>query len=342
MANLVFSTFGFIMNLIKRKGEIMKIKKIILIIIIVIFGNSLLWFSPTIISGTIELMKTTNKTISIGVVNWLMFYATLSGGVCTLLAIVLSYWLNNKQLKEQHKESIRTTLHLDEMNNISEVNKSLSDLIQAFNSNDQLRIVYNFIKEKNYLDSYSIIEKVRNNIILYSNNFYLISDIKEVKENIDCSKCNLNKLGTCKEYDKVKKDLDKTIENIYNCYMHTLEKIQNYVDALSKNEKLQNIIIECHRIISEALNLNLEISVDSNSPKYIENNKVIDNSKKTIEDAKKSIISQEKIDEYSSELDKAMEEYNEKTIKEMAKLLELSKKYLELKKIISIQKLNSK
>lgn len=320
----------------------MKIKKIILIIIIVIFGNSLLWFSPTIISGTIELMKTTNKTISIGVVNWLMFYATLSGGVCTLLAIVLSYWLNNKQLKEQHKESIRTTLHLDEMNNISEVNKSLSDLIQAFNSNDQLRIVYNFIKEKNYLDSYSIIEKVRNNIILYSNNFYLISDIKEVKENIDCSKCNLNKLGTCKEYDKVKKDLDKTIENIYNCYMHTLEKIQNYVDALSKNEKLQNIIIECHRIISEALNLNLEISVDSNSPKYIENNKVIDNSKKTIEDAKKSIISQEKIDEYSSELDKAMEEYNEKTIKEMAKLLELSKKYLELKKIISIQKLNSK
>lgn len=320
----------------------MKIKKIILIIIIVIFGNSLLWFSPTIISGTIELMKSTNKTISIGVVNWLMFYATLSGGVCTLLAIVLSYWLNNKQLKEQHKESIRTTLHLDEMNNISEVNKSLSDLIQAFNSNDQLRIVYNFIKEKNYLDSYSIIEKVRNNIILYSNNFYLISDIKEVKENIDCSKCNLNKLGTCKEYDKVKKDLDKTIENIYNCYMHTLEKIQNYVDALSKNEKLQNIIIECHRIISEALNLNLEISVDSNSPKYIENNKVIDNSKKTIEDAKKSIISQEKIDEYSSELDKAMEEYNEKTIKEMAKLLELSKKYLELKKIISIQKLNSK
>ena len=145
-----------------------------------------------------------------------------------------------------------------------------------------------------------------------------------------------------KEYDKVKKDLDNTIENIYNCYMHTLEKIQNYVDALSKNEKLQNIIIECHRIISEVLNLNLEISVDSNSPKYIENNKVIDNSKKTIEDAKKSIISQEKIDEYSSELDKAMEEYNEKTIKEMAKLLELSKKYLELKKIISIQKLNSK
>lgn len=320
----------------------MKIKKIILIIIIVILGISLLWFSPTIISSTIELMKSTNKTISIGVVNWLMFYATLSGGVCTLLAIVLSYWLNNKQLKEQHKESIRTTLHLDEMNNISEVNKSLSDLIQAFNSNDQLRIVYNFIKEKNYLDSYSIIEKVRNNIILYSNNFYLISDIKEVKENIDCSKCKLNKLGTCKEYDKVKKDLDKTIENIYNCYMHTLEKIQNYVDALSKNEKFQNIIIECHRIISEALNLNLEISVDHNSPKYIENNKVIDDSKKTIEDAKKNIIAQEKIDEYASELDKAMEEYNEKTIKEMAKLLELSKKYLELKKLISIQKLNSK
>ena len=216
----------------------MKIKKIILIIIIVIFGISLLWFSPTIISCTIELIRSTNKTISIGVVNWLMFYATLFGGVCSFLAIFISYWQNNKQLQEQHKESIRTTLHLDEMNNISEVNKSLSNLIQSFNSNDQLRIVYNFIKEKNYLDSYSIIEKVRNNIILYSNNFYLISDIKEAKEKLDCSKCNLSKLGTCEKYYKVKKDLDKTIENIYKCYMNTLEKIQNYVDALSKNEKL--------------------------------------------------------------------------------------------------------
>lgn len=321
-------------------------KKIYIILVSAILVSAIFLisflFSPTLISYIALWMKGFNDVISIGMVNWLMFYATLSGGFCTLLAIVLSYLLNNKQLKEQHKESIRTTLHLDEMNNISEVNKSLSDLIQAFNSNDQLRIVYNFIKEKNYLDSYSIIEKVRNNIILYSNNFYLISDIKGVKENIDCSKCNLNKLGTCEEYDRVKKDLNKTIENIYNCYMHTLEKIQNYVDVLSKNEKFQNIIMECHRIISEALNLNLEISVDYNSPKYIENNKVIDDCKKAIEDAEKNIITQEKIDEYASELDKAMEEYNEKTIKEMAKLLELSKKYLELKKLISIQKLNSK
>lgn len=54
-----------------------------------------------------------------------------------------------------------------------------------------------------------------------------------------------------------------------------------------------------------------------------------------------SIIPQEKMEKYSNELYKGMEEYNEKTIKN-GKVLELSKEYLELKKVISIQKLNSK
>ena len=54
-----------------------------------------------------------------------------------------------------------------------------------------------------------------------------------------------------------------------------------------------------------------------------------------------SIIPQEKKKKYSNELYKGMEEYNEKTIKN-GKVLELSKEYLELKKVISIQKLNSK
>lgn len=47
------------------------------------------------------------------------------------------------------------------------------------------------------------------------------------------------------------------------------------------------------------------------------------------------------MEKYSNELYKGMEEYNEKTIKD-GKVLELSKEYLELKKVISIQKLNSK
>lgn len=54
-----------------------------------------------------------------------------------------------------------------------------------------------------------------------------------------------------------------------------------------------------------------------------------------------SIIPQEKMEKYSNELYKGMEEYNEKTIKN-GKVLKLSKEYLELKKVISIQKLNSK
>jgi hypothetical protein len=314
-------------------------KKIIMIVIVVIIALALVVFSPTIISNLVLWSKSINSVKSIGIVNWLMFYATLSGGICTLLAFVLSYWLNNKQLKEQHKESIRTTIHLDEMNNIAEVNKSLSDLIQSFNSNDQLRIVYNFVKEKDYIKAYSIIEKVRNNIILYSNNFYLISDIKKDNSNIACNKCEL--LDSCQEYEKTKKDLSKVLENTYNCYMNTLEKLQNYIDALYKNEKLQNIIIDCNKMITEELNKPLSESLKLDS-KYDSNNQIIENSQRTMEEAINNIISQERIDRYSSELDKAMEEYNKKIIVYMAKLLELSKKYLELKKVISIGKLNLK
>jgi hypothetical protein len=124
--------------------------------------------------------------------------------------------------------------------------------------------------------------------------------------------------------------------------MNTLEKLQNYIDALYKNEKLQNIIIDCNEIIIETLKKISNESLNLDSIQYDSNNQIIENSKRTMEEARNNIISQERIDEYSSELDKAMEEYNQKIIVHMAKLLELSKKYLELKKAISIGKLNLK
>lgn len=320
-------------------------KKVIYIIISIILILLLILFSPTIITYITTFIKSINKPIiteSIGTVNWLMFYGTIFGGICTLFAFILSYMTGKKQIENQHKESVRAIIHQDEMNNISDVNKSLADLIQAFNSNDQIRNIYKMIFDRKYSDAYATIEKVRNTIVFNRNNFFLISDIKQLESNSDCTKCKLNKFDYCKNYKKSKKELDKVIEDLENMYMDILEKLQDVVESLHNNSRVNKSINSTREIVVVAKRLNKALEINKTQQNLLEiedNNKKIKVKESEIKMLKKNLIPQEEINNCIERLNASMEYFNKEITNKMSKLLSSSKEYLELKKIIATEKI---
>ena len=316
----------------------MKIKKIILIIIIVIFvifGIYLLWFSPTIISGTIELMKSTNKTISIGVVNWLMFYGTVFGGLCTLLAFLFSEVSNKKHIKEQQEENIKLILHQDENNNLDKVIDSLTSLIETFNSvTPKIRNSLSLLLDDKFDEAFSLIEETRSKLDLNMSKFYLISDIKENKS--ACVKTNCNVLDLCKKYDNAKKELDNIIENLGIASFDKLNHVQEYINIMRENHK--NIIDKNinETIISDYEKLNKLLENQGGNETEIQQNK---NKIKECTDKVKLIqensLSQEELEKSSANVTAILNSDN----KQLSQLLNLSKCYLELKKTLIVEKL---
>lgn len=317
---------------------IKKLKILLLVVVITL----LVLFSPTIISSLILFAKFLNSGLyvkSIGTNNWLVFYATMFGGICTLLAFIFSYFSTKKQINKQHEESLRAIIHQDEMNNFSEVNKSLSALIQAFNSSSQLRNIYQMIFDAKYSDALLVIEELRSTIVLNRNNFFLVSDIKQIESG---NEHNLDECNYLKEYTKIKDELYEVVRNLENIYMNVLQKSQSVVDTLYKNDTTQKEINSIYHVINTAENLNTELaraSQEDNSLEIEVNKDLINEKRDLLTNATASLIPKETIDKRINELNNSMEEYNTEIVDKMTKLLDLSKKYLELKKFIRTEKL---
>lgn len=309
----------------------MKIKKIILILL----GIILLWFSPTIISSTIGLIKSTNKTISIGVVNWLMFYGAVFGGLCTLLAFLLSELSNKNHIKEQQKENIKLILHQEENSNLDKIIDSLTSLIETFNSvTPKIRNSLSLLLDDKFDEAFLLIEETRSKLDLNMSKFYLISDIKENKS--DCAKTNCNVFDLCKKYETAKRELDNFIENLGIQSFSKLNHVQEYINIMRENHK--NIIDKNinEKIINDCKNLNkLLENQGGNEIEIQENKNKINESTDNIKLIQDKILSQEELEKLSEDVTAILNSDNN----QFSQLLNLSKCYLELKKTLIAEKL---
>ena len=136
--------------------------------------------------------------------------------------------------------------------------------------------------------------------------------------------------------------MDKVVEDLENIYMDILEKLQDLVESLHNNSRINESINSAHEIVMAAERLNKALEINKTQQNLLEiedNNKKIKDKESEIKMLKQNLITQEEINNCIERLNVSMEYFNKEITNKMSKLLSSSKEYLELKKIIATEKI---
>ena len=320
--------------------KFLKVIGYIFILVILIF---ITLFSPTIISFFTDIAKNVNTNIIVKMSDgeWLSFYAAILGSVITLIAFLSTAIESKKQSEVQHKENINMLKHQDEMSSINEAKNKITDFIKSYVKNDKLRIAHNLVIDKKYLEAYEIIEEVRNEVALAKCDLYIHTDLENDAIMVKCQKCKI--LRCCEECNKVKKEINKIINDMDNIYVPFLDAFQENINILKNKQHNDNYI---YFLEEEKFNLKRQnelykeknnISVADGIQMFLndERNKKID---EEIEEVKNK-ITKEEIDNVTNKYSNSMERFNKEMPLQNKKLMDKMKEYIKLKEEISLEKL---
>ena len=316
------------------------IKKIIIIVLIIV-SIILIIYSPNIISKLIECEKIINRNVinEIGYDGWIGFYATVFGGIITLITFLITSYMSKKQIEEQHKENIKMLKAQNRNEELKELKNKVSDLLEAYSRSDKMRNIYNLIADEKYMEAFQIIEEIRNGIKLSKNNLYFFTDFKEINDFKKCGHCS--KIKECKQIQEMRDKINDLIVQMDALYNPVLENLQNYINALrydkSCNEELNrlNQIIKLERDKQKNLEENSPISNEFIYQKR--RNIEIENEIKRYEEEKNNLEKvkiENNLEEKMRINDKSILEYNEKMGKIIEKYMAETKQYIILKKSI--------